>query len=210
MFKTRNRKYCVSAGIIVFAISILSVFVYAIMPKGKIVVLQETDELFRIVKDGDIICRLGDRFWSQYFKDVSITDKRYSHVGIIRINNGLITVIHAEGTTEPGKDFVKEESFEDFLKIAKTIGVYRAKNIDGNQISNLAMKYIDAPFDWEFDMRDESRLYCTELLYVILKSITPALKLKTTYVKLLGQDIIPLEAISDSEYFSEIYLKGAL
>jgi len=201
-----HKKYYVLIGIIIFTICITSIFVFILMPRGKSAELKEQNLLFENVKNGDIICRLGDRLWSQYFKDISIEDKRYSHMGIIRINNNQITVIHAEGTTKAGKDFVKEESLNDFIKIARAIGVYRINDIDdGNKIATLALEYLNLPFDWQFDMQDNSKIYCTELLYVILKRALPTIELKTIYIKELGKDIIPLDAISNSNYFSEIY-----
>jgi hypothetical protein len=138
-----------------------------VMPQDRSIVIP--DMLYSVVKDGDIICRLGDRFWSQLFKDVSVTDKRFSHMGIIRINNGQITVINAEGDTGHGRDFVNEVTLTEFLKVARAAGIYRINDIDGKKISDLAVEYFDVPFDWKFDMTDESKLYCTELLYVILK-----------------------------------------
>jgi hypothetical protein len=161
--------------------------------------------VFEAVKDGDIICRLGDRFWSQMFRDISEMDRRYSHMGIIRIDSNRLNVIHAEGTTDFGKDFVKEESIEDFIKIARAIGIYRINDIDGSLISSLALEYLNLPFDWQFDIKDGSKIYCTELLYVILKRIMPQVELPTVFVKELGKDIIPLDSISNSGYFSEIY-----
>jgi len=205
MIKTHNRKYFVLTGIIIFIVLILLIFILIIMPGSKSIVLIKKDAFYKILKDGDIICRLGDRFWSQIFKDFSIDDKRFSHIGIIRINNDRITVIHAEGTTKPGKDFVKEELLDDFLKIAVTAGIYRIIDFDGNKISGMAMEYIGVPFDWKFDMSDASELYCTELLYVILRQLMPTFEFNTTYVKELGKDIIPIDSISNSEYFSEIY-----
>jgi hypothetical protein len=205
MIKGHNRKYYVLIGIGIFLILILSVFVFILMPRGKPVILHETNTLYEIVEDGDIICRLGDRFWSQLFKDLSTKDKRYSHMGIIRVNNGLITVIHAEGDTGHGKDFVHEVTLEEFIKIARAIGIYRINDVDRSKISGLAIEYMGIPFDWQFDMNDESKLYCTELLYVILKRIKPVLELNTAFIKELGNDIISLEAISNSEHFSEIY-----
>jgi hypothetical protein len=184
---------------------VLILLVYILLPRGKPVVLQETKILFEMVKDGDIICRLGDRFWSQFFKDVSIEDKRFSHLGIICINNDIITVIHAEGDTGHGRDFVNEVPIEDFMEIARAIGIYRINDIDGKEISNMATEYMDIPFDWQFDLNDESKLYCTELLYVILKRIKPAFELNRIFSKELGKEIIPLESISKSEHFSEIY-----
>jgi hypothetical protein len=183
------------------------------MPRGSPLVIKKTDELFKIIKDGDIICRLGDRLWSNIFSDLSVMDKRYSHMGIIHINNGFVTVINAEGNTGHGRDFVSEVSLDDFLKFARTIGIYRANNIDGYQVSQTALEYLNIPFDWQFNMYDESKLYCTELLFVILTRIQPTIKLETVYVKELEKEIIPLEAVSNSEYFSEVYsinnIKGA-
>jgi hypothetical protein len=205
--KIHNRKVYVLSGISIFTILIVSILVYILVPRGKPIILLNSDELFEIVNDGDIICRLGDRLWSELFKDTSITDKRYSHLGIIRIINDQITVVHAEGTTDSGKDFVKEQAFDDFIKIARAIGIYRTANIDGIQISNTSIEYLGIPFDWKFDMVDESEIYCTELLYLILKRLMPKIELKTIYIKELGKRIVPLEAISNSEYFSEIYFK---
>jgi len=175
------------------------------MPRGTPVIIKKTDVFFNDLKDGDIICRLGDRLWSEIFSDLSVKDKRYSHMGIIRINNGIITVINAEGDTGHGRDFVSEVSLDDFLKVAKTVGIYRINNVDGSQISQAALGYLGIPFDWKFDMSDGSKLYCTELLYVILKQIEPAIELGTAYIKELGREIVPLEAISNSGYFSEVY-----
>ena len=177
------------------------------MPRGTPSTIQSSDRLFGIVREGDIICRLGDRLWSQLFKDVSVVDKRYSHMGIININNGLINVINAEGNTGHGKDSVNEVTLDEFLKVARAVGIYRIKDIEGGQIANLAIEYIGIPFDWQFDLYDESKLYCTELLYVILRRIDQKLKLNTVYIKGLGKEIIPLESISQSEYFSEIYFQ---
>ncbi|MDR0670451.1 MAG: hypothetical protein LBF95_10255 [Treponema sp.] len=206
--KPHNWKSYVLIGIIMFIILILSTFIYIIMPRGAPSTIQSSDRLFGIVREGDIICRLGDRLWSQLFKDVSVVDKRYSHMGIININNGLINVINAEGNTGHGRDSVNEVTLDEFLKVARAVGIYRVKDIEGGQIANLAIEYIGTPFDWKFDLYDESKLYCTELLYVILGRIDQKLKLNTVYIKGLGKEIIPLESISQSEYFSEIYFQN--
>ena len=200
-----KRKRYVLPGIVIFAITAVLAVIYITMPRGKPVILPDKEMLYSAVKDGDIICRLGDRLWSRYFKDMSVKDKRYSHLGIIRINNGQITVIHSEGDTGHGRDYVNEVSLEDFIKIARAIGVYRIKDMDGALISNAAIKYLGVPFDWDFDLSDESKIYCTELLYIILKRLKPELELPTAYLKQLGKDIIPLESISASEHFTEIF-----
>jgi len=207
----RNRKHYFLIAIIAFTILILSIFVYVVLPRGTPIglTLAELEILSGIIKDGDIICRLGDRLWSQYFRDVSITDRRFSHMGIIRFANDRITVIHSEGNAGSEEDYVSEISLEEFIKFARAIGIYRIKYIDGSKISNLAVEYLGVPFDWQFDLTDDSKLYCTELLYVILKRLAPEIELDKIYINLLGKYIIPLEAISNSKYFSEIYFIGS-
>ncbi|WP_461245993.1 YiiX/YebB-like N1pC/P60 family cysteine hydrolase [Treponema sp. R6D11] len=175
------------------------------MPRGKTIAPQQIAIIASVVKEGDIICRLGDRLWSQFFSELSLKDKRYSHIGIIHIDNSKVTVINAEGGTEEGKNFVKITALDNFLNVARTAGIYRIKNTDGYKISSMAMEYVGVPFDYEFDISDESKIYCTELLYIILKRLSPELKLGTVFINQLNKEIILPEAISMSENFTEVY-----
>lgn len=168
----------------------------------------QEDEILPFLNDGDVICRLGDRLWSNFFKELSPNDKKFSHLGIIRIRDNKITVINAEGLAIEGKDYVNEVLLKDFLKIAQNIGIYRLRNIEGYKISDMALKYLDRPFDWQFDMEEGNKLYCSELLYVILKELDPKITLNTSYLKELGKYIIPLDVCSQLEYFIEIGFWG--
>jgi hypothetical protein len=192
----------------------LSLSVYVLKPRGRAVLAERgaapavgalaPHPLLAALRDGDVICRLGDRLWSQWFTDVSVSDKRYSHVGIVRVTNDHATVIHSEGTAVPGKDAVKEESLEDFVRIARAVGVYRAKGVDGGLVSRTAAEYLGVPFDWHFDMEDESKLYCTELLHVVFRRIAPKTELGAVYIGALNKKVIPLESISNSDRFEEV------
>ena len=161
-------------------------------------------EIISFLNDGDIICRLGDRIWSFLFKDLSPNDKRFSHMGIIRIRDNVVSVIHAEGSGVEENDGVYEVPLRDFLKVAQSVGIYRVIGIEGEIISDAALEYIGRPFDWQFEMEDSSKLYCTELLYVVLNEINPEIKLNTVWIKEIGKNIIPLDIHSQSEYFLEI------
>jgi hypothetical protein len=156
------------------------------------------------IEDGDVILRLGDRLWSRVFMDVSPTDKRYSHLGVARVAGGRVTVIHAEGAASGGVGGVREDTLEEFVSVARAVGVYRAKGADGGLISAAAAELLDVPFDWRFDMDDSSSLYCTELLYVALGRAAPGLALATVGVGAQGKRVIPLEAVSASERFDEV------
>jgi hypothetical protein len=171
----------------------------------KRIMMEEIDSL---LIDGDIICRLGNRIWSSYFCNLSPVDKRYSHLGIIRRINNKITVIHAEAGSSDGKSMVKETGLQDFLNIAKSIGIYRFNNIRRNDISDEAVKLVNRPFDWNFDSNEEESVYCTELLFIIINHLSFNIDLSTIYLENLNREIIPLDSCYDSRYFSEIlYIK---
>jgi len=200
---TVRKKKTLVAGIGMF----LSLALLAVIPIPRQVSSSKrirTDEIAVFLQDGDVICRMGDRLWSVLFKDISPVDKRFSHLGIIRIVDGAITVINAEGRAIEGKDCVNETTLEEFLSIAKAVGIYRLHDYEGKAVSSVAMEYIGYPFDWSFDLHDESKLYCTELLYAVIKKIAPEIQLQTLFQKDLSKEIIPLDAVSNSNYFREI------
>jgi hypothetical protein len=199
--RTCNKKRVLVVGIFIFCLLALGFLkIPQLIPEKRI----QAEDISFALKDGDIICRLGDRLWSLYFRDISPIDKRFSHLGIIRIDSNKITVINAEGLALEGKDFVNEVGLDEFLTIAKAIGIYRLNEYEGKIISSTAIEYIGYPFDWDFDLEEENKLYCTELLYVILKKIAPEIHLEKKFQKELKKTIIPLEACSNSEYFKEI------
>jgi hypothetical protein len=198
---TKKRGFLIAG---VFLVILLCGIVIIKTPRLTSKELIDPNDIVGFLKDGDIMCRLGDRFWSQYFKGISSADKRFSHLGIVRIQSGNISVVNAEGLAIEGKDFVNEVTLRDFLKNARSIGVYRLKNYDGKLISDAALEFKGRPFDWEFNLDKDDKLYCSELLYVIIKTIAPEIQLQKLYLKELGRDIVPLEACSHSPYFDEI------
>jgi hypothetical protein len=197
------KKRILVGGFLLFGITIIVIF-YQQRRQHSILSYVQENEILAFLNDGDIICRLGDRLWSIFFKELSPNDKRFSHLGIIRIRNNIVSVINAEGLAAEGKDYVNEVPLNDFLKIAQSVGVYRLRSIEGNKISEAASEYIGYPFDWEFDMEDGNNLYCSELLYVILKKLNPDIKLNTIWLKEIGKNVLPLDICSQSEYFIEV------
>jgi len=156
------------------------------------------------LQDGDIILRQGDATWSAVFSDFSLTDKRFSHVGIVRIRDGDISIIHAIGNILNKARGVEVISLERFMQQAMSVGIFRARYVDAALISDKVMNYVGLPFDWDFDISDDSKIYCTELLYVVLRDIAPQYNITTRFVDTLNREIIPLDSISNSHLFEEI------
>jgi hypothetical protein len=193
-------KYVLLFPVVAIAISIM---VLAFLHFKWLFLVQEYQKnLESLVCEGDILCRLGDRTWSLYFKGLSEEDKRFSHLGIIHIDNGKITVINAEGRAWAGKDSVNETPLEEFIKQARMLGLYRLEGVEGTKIGEESLKLAGRPFDWNFNLENHEKIYCTELLYAVLEVIAPEIKLMTVHK--LGKDIVPLEAVSASSQFKEI------
>jgi hypothetical protein len=169
----------------------------------------QAEKIRPYLRNGDVICRRGNRIWSSWFSAMSPEDKRFSHLGIVRVNSGGVSVINAEGLAIQGKDQVNEVSLEDFLDIALAVGIYRARDIEGDRIAETAALFIGRSFDWQFNMDEEDTLYCTELLYAVIRRLAPEVQLKTVFQKELAKNIIPLDACTRSEHFTEVFYIAA-
>ena len=123
-----------------------------------------------LAQNGDILYRLGSGFFSDFFKDFSQKDKKFSHVGIIYKTalNDTLFVIHAEADDFSGIGFVKKEPVSVFLDDVKNWAIYRLKTNDiiCQKVSDYAFQYQEKkiPFDTAFDTQDSSAFYCTELV----------------------------------------------
>jgi hypothetical protein len=98
---TCRRKLLIVVGCVLLLIAFIGMFIKIHIRRDPKKTIDEI-KISASLKDGDIICRLGDRTWSLFFKDISPTDKRFSHLGIVRICNGNISVINAEGLAMRG------------------------------------------------------------------------------------------------------------
>jgi hypothetical protein len=110
-------------------------------------------------------------------------------------------VINAEALIWDGNDYVNEFAPRKFIAPARTVGLYRLDNAEGEAIAEEALKMIGKPFDWDFDMNNADKLYCTEL-FVVLKEIAPEIELKPAHT--FRRDVVPLEVVSNSIQFREV------
>ena len=125
-----------------------------------------------ILKDGDVIFRRGTSFVSNM---VLMADEKspYSHTGIIKIIDNAFYVIHSVPAEKLGEeDLTKLELLANFLcrDRSTAIAIYRLKNQNetiSDCAANLAYSFAEQkiPFDSDFNLSDDSRLYCTELVW---------------------------------------------
>lgn len=118
------------------------------------------------LEDGDIICRLGNGMFSNLFRMQS-EEQIYSHIGIVRLANDSVFIIHAEANELSGEGHVKAEPWQDFIDNSRKWGLYRMNSdvSTRRQIAHHAFHYVEqhVPFDMEFNLHNDNRVYCTEL-----------------------------------------------
>ena len=155
------------------------------------------------LQHGDLICRSGVGFWSEYFRSHNDTDKRFSHIGVVIITaDGKRSVIHAEANDFTGSGTVFQEPLYDFAGKALSIGVFRLKNVDASRFAAAAAKRLGTPFDWQFDLETSDRLFCTELIQTAL--LDAGSKIQLPVRRKYEFQLLPVDSCTGKEIADEI------
>lgn len=132
---------------------------------------------FENLVSGDLVCRLGEGYFSSYFQKFASLEKKFSHIGMVSKENDTLFVYHSEASEFTGIGFVKRESLTSFLNGIKTFDFYKMNfndSINAQIVKQVKQYYsLKVPFDVDFDSSNDEKLYCTEL---IATSINKTLK----------------------------------
>jgi len=166
--------------VIISVIAMIILFLFAYDHKSK------QEQLFSgysltpaedsLIHDGDIILRYGYGIISDIIVEQLDEPFALSHCGIICKNDSSI-VIHSVSSSISPFDGVQYQSLKSFVKDSKknSIIIVRFKLPDERKslsaISKRAYYYLNkkVPFDHKFDISDSSKIYCSELIYLVIK-----------------------------------------
>lgn len=131
-----------------------------------------------IIKQGDMILRTGNDFTSESLRQLSFTDKTYSHCGIASIENDTIFVYHSLGGEWNPDEKLRRDRLELFCNPDENrgFGVF-SFNFDSPQINHLdsiikAWYNNGVMFDMKFDLATDERLYCAEFISKAIAAAT--------------------------------------
>lgn len=127
-------------------------------------------KLGSIIRNGDLVTRLGTDITSEMLRKMNKEDQSFSHCGIASIENDSIFIYHAIGG-----EFNPDQKLKRDLLYAfghpfdtKSIGVFNMNMNDKvlkKLISQVHIIYNRGiPFDMEFDYSTDDRLYCAEFV----------------------------------------------
>lgn len=117
------------------------------------------------VKNGDLICRLGNGYFSSFFQKLNGENSRFSHIGIVACEGDSLFIYHSEASEFTGVGEVMKSSAVDFISESLEWEVFPLKDsLLGEKVVEWAEFYErkPTPFDTDFDANNDSALYCTE------------------------------------------------
>lgn len=153
--------------------------------------------------------------WTRYFIYVSSREKRFSHVGIV-LDAKNFTLIHSDADERTGDGCVHTESWRSFFEDAVECAVFRFEG-DSNIASNIAYnaeRMIGRKFDSAFDMDETNKLYCSEMVRIVVNA---AVKTNLVgFTKVCGRKVVAIDdlyrkgfiRVYDSKQSQEITKKG--
>ncbi|MGF1449540.1 MAG: hypothetical protein ACFB20_09000 [Opitutales bacterium] len=165
------------------------------------------------VAEGDLIARNRGGPWSHYFANVSPTDKRFSHVGLVVLEDGIAWVIHSKGDDANGEGHVHRETLVDFVADTDVWAHFRCELPEVQRLALARQVRVflkrRVPFDAAFDHTEAHRLYCTELIWrAAMEAID--LDLCPRKTPLGPHTVLSIQDLTDTPYFTEVPGRGAV
>ncbi len=165
------------------------------------------------LKSTYLVCRLGNGYFSNLFRKFASKEQKFSHIGILSIENDTVFVYHAEASELTGVGHVKREPLDSFLNEIKTYAFFKFNYSDSIKLKildNVKNYYTKkTPFDVDFNSNDDSELYCTELIAVSVNravesnKITPSLGVQDKFLYTLD-DIYLMDSVEKVEFIDAI------
>lgn len=165
---------------------------------------------FAGARDGDLIFRRGRDMISRMVMSQG-EDAQFSHVGVVVRRGGRIMVVNAmpaEGDTpggvieEPLSSFASEES-------AARAVLYRMDGLNDSQrqkIDGYVLSQMGKPFDDQFSMKDDGRMYCAELAVKAYRAagVDLAAQVKPIHLMTIDEGVIIPDRLSRIPSLKEI------
>lgn len=133
-------------------------------------------------RSADLALRLGRSIESDLIARGGESDNRYSHIGLLIESDSGMIVVDIEPSTDKESEQIKAQSVGDFFNHEKAIAgaIMRHNGLDSTQINTLKNKAIELlnssiTFDHDYQLSDNSKMYCTELIEVLFNAINISL-----------------------------------
>ena len=148
------------------------------------------------LQDGDLVFRRGRDLMSSLVLRQGQAS-RFSHVGMVRLLEGQVTIVHAMPDEAGSPGGVRQERLADFLApaVASDAASYRLPGLDRAALAGWLDAQHGKPFDMRFALSDASALYCSELVLRALAAGGRPQALATVSAPLLDEPVVTPDAL---------------
>ena len=163
------------------------------------------DSSIRLLKNGDLVLRTGADATSYMLRQMNLTNKTYSHCGIVMVEDGYPFIYHSIGGEDNPDEKLRRDSATVFFspQSNERMGIARL-DMSGQQIERLhgiVRKYykMAIPFDLDFDLATNDKFYCAEFVYKAIREATA----DTGYfsqTRLLAKNYVGVDNLYDSRH----------
>lgn len=163
------------------------------------------DSAMKFLQNGDIALRTGADVISEMLRGMNQHDKTYSHCGIVMIENGYPFVYHSIGGEDnPDAQLQRDSASRFFSPVSnERLGIARLSltKLQIDSLYGIVKRYFVAgtPFDMDFDLSTNNKLYCAEFVY---KSVEEAIG-DTGYFRtseVLNRRYVAVDNITDKKH----------
>lgn len=138
---------------------------------------QQLPPCVAVLQTGDIVLRSGRDELSRFFRNLNEKDRRFSHCGVLLQSSTGPKVLHI---VESASDTIPDLQFEAFARFVSAAQneAFRVVRLplDSAQIRQLpgifdSLRKTPIHFDVRFNLETDTALYCTELIYKIMRRL---------------------------------------
>ena len=157
---------------------------------------------YNSLKEGDIVLRRG-RSWLSH-TIAGFSSNGVSHCGLLVREGEEWMVIHSISGRISEIDGVRADKLDNFMREAVPGTLWHASpkfSLDTHETANEGRKMLErgAPFDIDFNLEDDSKIYCSELVRnAYLDSGSPDF---FQYTRTGGKKFISLKSFFDPKWF---------
>ena len=167
-----------------------------------------TEEL----SNGDIIFRTGRDLVSSLVLTQGDA-AQFSHVGVILKQEEKISVVHSLPEDTNSASGVQVEALTAFTSFdnASNFAVYRLKGIDSkvrSKVTEYILQQVGKPFDADFLLSTDDRMYCTELVVKAfsIAGVELTANVKAIKIMLIDELVIPPDHLRQSHLLRRLSL----
>jgi hypothetical protein len=136
--------------------------------------LKAVEDAISLLTTGDIVLRRGSDVTSYMLAQMNLTDKTYSHCGLVVIEDGLPWVYHSIGGEDNPDQELRRDPASSWFSPRDNLGFGIARfSPDPGQskslVHSIQLFYKERKkYDLDFDLETDDRLYCSEFVYKAL------------------------------------------